>query len=227
MTGTGVLIIDDRSSFKRQVEKHLAGGGYRLYTAESISNLLEIVVSKPISLVILRYTSPVDATREMIQSCKKKTKYKNLLFLCYSESLVSSSHMVEALDAGVDDYVVYPFNWKVFTARVKALARRAVFRSESHAWLAGKNIKVNLNSHAVTVNNKPVSLRPKEYGLICLFLEKPGVVLDRSYLMEQIWEYSYFGTTRTVDKHIENLRNKLGSAGKYIQTVERAGYKFE
>lgn len=225
--GITVLVIDARSSFKRQVEKRIAAHGYRVYSAESTADLLKKIESAGASLVVLYYTPPVEPILELVRMCKKNPRLKDVLVLFYSDILTSSTQVVTALEAGVDDYIVCPFNWKVFSARVKALARRAAFHRESQQWLTGKNIKVNLSSHIVKVDSKSIELRPKEYGLLCLFLEKQGAVLDRSFLMEQIWEYAYFGTTRTVDKHVENLRNKLGRAGKHIRTIERVGYKFE
>lgn len=225
MPAQAILVVDNQKKLLRQVAKRLTVAGYRVVSAESLDAIIERAPAERASLVIIHSQQPLESVLESVRLIKKNALCKGMMIMCYSEVCTQSSHIVSALESGVDEYVIYPFNGQVFIARVKALLRRATFQAERSPWLTYKDIRVNPDSHIVQVAQKKIDLTPKEFGLLCHFLEKPGTVLDRSYLMESIWEYSYFGTTRTVDKHVENLRNKLGKAGTYIHTVERVGYK--
>ena len=224
---TAILVVDSQKNIRRRVENHLVKAGYRIIAVEAVSDLLARARAEQVSMVLLHCMPPAEQVLSMIRSFKKDAHGKRVLVMMYSKQCTQPTQVVAALESGVDEYIAFPFDWKVFCARIKALLRRASFQTAQPRWITYKNIKVNPDAHIAQVDNKQVSLTPKEFGLLYQFIEKQGTVLDRAYLMESIWEYSYFGTTRTVDKHVENLRNKLGKTGKNILTVERVGYKLE
>ena len=133
---------------------------------------------------------------------------------------------VLGLDAGADDYLVKPFGMLEMGSRVKAVLRRSLPREQAPLLRCGE-IAVDRARHLVTVQNAAVSLTLKEFELLCLFMENPGLVFTRDQLLRSVWGAEFVGESRTVDVHIGTLRTKLGQAGKYIATVRGVGYKLE
>ena len=133
---------------------------------------------------------------------------------------------VLGLDAGADDYLVKPFGMLEMVSRVKAVLRRSLPKDQPSPLRCGE-IAVDRARHLVTVQGLPVSLTLKEFELLCLFMENPGLVFTRDQLLRSIWGAEFVGESRTVDVHIGTLRTKLGQAGKYIATVRGVGYKLE
>lgn len=133
---------------------------------------------------------------------------------------------IQSLDLGADDYLVKPFGMMEMVSRVKAVLRRCAPK-ESARLLSANGLKVNLSEHTVFVNGARVELTLKEYELLKLFLENPGIVFTRDQLLSDIWGIDYYGETRTVDVHIRTLRQKLGDACGVIETVRGVGYRLE
>ena len=133
---------------------------------------------------------------------------------------------VRGLDSGADDYLVKPFGMLEMVSRVKAVLRRSLPREQAPLLRCGE-IAVDRARHLVTVQNTAVSLTLKEFELLCLFMENPGLVFTRDQLLRSVWGAEFVGESRTVDVHIGTLRTKLGQAGKCIGTVRGVGYKME
>ena len=133
---------------------------------------------------------------------------------------------VRGLDSGADDYLVKPFGMLEMVSRVKAVLRRSLPRDQAPLLRCGE-IAVDRARHLVTVQNAAVSLTLKEFELLCLFMENPGLVFTRDQLLRSVWGAEFIGESRTVDVHIGTLRTKLGQAGKHIATVRGVGYKLE
>ena len=133
---------------------------------------------------------------------------------------------VRGLDSGADDYLVKPFGMLEMVSRVKAVLRRSLPREQAPLLRCGE-IAVDRARHLVTVQNAAVSLTLKEFELLCLFMENPGLVFTRDQLLRSVSGAEFVGESRTVDVHIGTLRTKLGQAGKYIATVRGVGYKLE
>lgn len=132
---------------------------------------------------------------------------------------------VTGLDLGADDYLAKPFGMMEMVSRVRAVLRRA--SPEATKSLSAGAVSMNLAEHTVTACGERVTLTLKEYELLRLFLENPGMVFTREHLMNSVWGNDFFGETRTVDVHIGTLRTKLGACGDYIQTVRGVGYRME
>ncbi len=133
---------------------------------------------------------------------------------------------IQALDIGADDYLVKPFGMMEMVSRVRAVLRRTAPRQENRILKAGK-IVVNLDEHTVTAGGERVILTLKEFELLRVMMEHKGMVFNRDRLLTDVWGVDYFGETRTVDMHIKNLRQKLGSAADIIETVRGVGYRIE
>ncbi|MCF0135501.1 MAG: response regulator transcription factor [Lachnospiraceae bacterium] len=131
---------------------------------------------------------------------------------------------IQSLDLGADDYLVKPFGMMEMVSRVKAVLRRCAPVSAGRLLRAG-NLVVNLDEHSVLAEGQPVSLTLKEYDLLVLFLQNPGMVFSREQLMSRVWDTDYLGETRTVDMHIRTLRQKLGACSDCIETVRGVGYR--
>lgn len=133
---------------------------------------------------------------------------------------------IKALDMGADDYLVKPFGVMEMVSRIKAVLRRCQPFESDRIITAGK-IVLDDNRHIVSVSDKTISLTLKEFEILKLFIQNPGIVFSRERLLSEIWGLDYLGETRTVDMHIKTLRKKLGNSGSYIKTVIGVGYKLE
>ena len=129
-------------------------------------------------------------------------------------------------ELGVDEYISKPFSPKILVARVEAILRRTNAVSTEDVVTAGK-IQVNKAAHQVTVDGKPIELSFKEFELLSYFIENQGLALSREKILNNVWNYDYFGDARTIDTHVKKLRSKLGDCGEYIKTIWGMGYKFE
>ncbi|HOW27863.1 MAG TPA: response regulator transcription factor, partial [Elusimicrobiota bacterium] len=126
-----------------------------------------------------------------------------------------------------DDYITKPFNQTELVARVKAVLRRVDWHAKKEIILKDGPLSINLDKHAVYMDDKMMDLSPKEFDLLVSLLKDTGKVLTRAELSETVWGHEYFGNTRTVDVHVGRLRKKLGKIGDKIKTVERIGYRYE
>ena len=174
--------------------------------------LLDIMLPDEDGLTVLRRLRSDDryASIPVIMATAKGAEYNKVL----------------GLDAGADDYLVKPFGMLEMVSRVKAVLRRSLPKDQPSLLRCGE-IAVDRARHLVTVQGQPVSLTLKEFELLCLFMENPGLVFTRDQLLRSVWGAEFVGESRTVDVHIGTLRTKLGQAGKCIGTVRGVGYKME
>ena len=174
--------------------------------------LLDIMLPGEDGISILRKlrSNPKTDTIPVIMATAKGAEYDKVL----------------GLDSGADDYLVKPFGMMEMVSRVKAVLRRSLPRSESMLLCCG-DIQVDKARHSVNAAGRRVNLTLKEYELLCLFMENPGLVFTRDQLLRSVWGADFVGESRTVDVHIGTLRTKLGDEGKCIETVRGVGYKME
>lgn len=174
--------------------------------------LLDIMLPDEDGLSILRKLRESNHTARLpiIMLTAKGTEYDKVL----------------GLDSGADDYIPKPFGMMEMVSRVKALLRRAEPEKKGGVHQVGP-VVVDMGKHTVKVNGEPVALTYKEFELLCYLMENEGIVLTRDQLLSKIWGYDFDGETRTVDVHIRTLRQKLGLASNYIETIRGVGYKME
>ena len=132
---------------------------------------------------------------------------------------------VQGLDTGADDYLAKPFGMMEMVSRIRAVLRRV--NSSSEQVVENSGIRMDASRHEVLVDGEPVVLTLKEYDLLYLLLSHPGIVYTRDQLLNHIWGTEYDGETRTVDVHVRTLRQKLGNAGRHIDTVRGVGYRYK
>ena len=181
--------------------------------------------------IIISNTRLVDLTGwEVLGILKKNDLTRSIPFIMMDEKMGGSENEVRALSLGADDYINKPFAPEVFCARVKAVIKRSFDRTaqrhDVEEVIRSGDIMINMSKHVVSVKDKEIDLTPKEFALLYLFMKKKGRVLNKVFLASTIWEREYFDTSYTIDKHIANLRKKLGKEGKKIVTIPTVGYKF-
>ena len=133
---------------------------------------------------------------------------------------------LQGFELGVDEYISKPFSPKILVARVEAILRRTSTRGAEDV-LSVSGIELNKAAHIVKVDGKPIELSYKEFELLTYFVENAGIALSREKILNNVWNYDYFGDARTIDTHVKKLRSKLGDKGEYIKTVWGMGYKLE
>jgi DNA-binding response OmpR family regulator len=157
----------------------------------------------------------------------KKNKPTSSIPTLILGKLNTSEEEIEALQKGANDYIKKPFHPKILTLRIQSILKNASKQSDDkEEILKSGKITINMSSHSTFVNNKKIDLTPKELALLYLFMKKKNKVLNRVFLSETIWEQTYSTTSQTIDKHVANLRKKLGDEGERILTLPTVGYKF-
>lgn len=199
-------------------------------SARSADIAVEMAWRKKPDLIISN-TRLLDLTGWEVLGILKKNDLTRLIpFIMIDDNTGSPENEVKALNLGADDYINRPFTTEVFCARVKAVLNRCFNRvDQKHDMeeiLKSGDIIINTSKHAVYIKDKLIDLTPKEFALLYLFMKKKNRVLNKVFLSGTIWEREYFNTSYTIDKHIANLRKKLGKEGKRIETLPTIGYKF-
>ena len=218
-----ILVVDDEPSLSKLVAYHLQKEGFEPLCVSNGSEALQTSDKYPLSLVILDVMMPGE---DGLQVCRKlrareKTATVPILFLTAKDEEIDK---VVGLELGADDYVTKPFSPKELMARVNALLRRSE-RKESVSVHAYRNLVMDVLQHEVRVCDKKMTLTAKEFSLLEHLLKSRGIVLTRDHLLNTVWGYDYFGTTRTVDVHIRRLREKIPLLADGIETVPFLGYK--
>jgi two-component system, OmpR family, alkaline phosphatase synthesis response regulator PhoP len=220
-----ILIVEDEPDIAQLVKIYLEKDGFHANVATSGVEALKVLKSERPDLLILDLMLPeIDG----IEVCKKirTTPDTALLPIIMLTAKAEESDTIIGLELGADDYVTKPFSPKALVARVKALFRRLErTQNQSPSSLSFGPLAMDLSRHEVTVNGNEVSLTAKEFGLLEHLLRHPGRVLTRDVLLNSIWGYDYYGTTRTVDVHIRRLKLKIPLLDDAIISVKSLGYK--
>lgn len=217
-----LLIVEDEKHVQDIISSYLKSRGHICYTADDGIEALSIVKNHSIELIVLDIMIP---HLNGFEVCKLARKLSDVPIIILTAK-DSEEDKIRGYELGADDYMTKPFSIKVLNAKINALLRRRTFSEPSPLLNAGI-IQVNTAAREVFVNNQQLDLTHKEYELLLLFINHPGMVFSRERLLEKIWKYEYDVNTRTIDTHIKTLRHKLGDASSYIVTLVRSGYKFE
>ena len=218
-----ILVVDDESRMRKLVKDFLVKKQYEVLEAGDGEEAIEVFFgNKDISLIILDVMMPKMDGWEVCKEIRKFSKVPIIMLTAKSEE----NDELKGFELGVDEYISKPFSPKILVARVDAILRRANKIGADMTIEAG-DIKVDKAAHIVKVNDKEIELSFKEFELLTYFIENKGIALSRENILNNVWNYDYFGDARTIDTHVKKLRSKLGDCGDYIKTVWGMGYKFE
>lgn len=219
---TKVLIADDEERLRKLVCDFLKKEGLQTVEAADGKEALELFEQDAeIDLIILDVMMPKYDGWAVCRIIRKSSSIPIIMLTARGEE----ADELFGFELGVDEYISKPFSPQVLVARVQALLRRTGVNTKDIISFDG--FVIDKESHIVTIDGNRLELTPKEFDLLCYFAENEGRALSRDQILNQVWDYSYYGDSRTVDTHVKKLRLKLGSRGRYIQTVRGIGYRFE
>lgn len=217
-----ILVVDDESRMRKLVRDFLVREKYEVIEAEDGEQALDIFFKiKDIALIILDVMMP---KLDGWQVCKEIRQYSKVPIIMLTAKGDERDEL-QGFDLGVDEYITKPFSPKILVARVSAILRRTNSMDDEKYEIGG--ITLDRTAHEVVIDGKTVELSFKEFELLTYFVENKGVALSRERILNNVWNYDYFGDARTIDTHVKKLRSKMGSKGEYIKTIWGMGYKFE
>jgi len=221
-----ILLIEDEPDIRKTLEYNIAREGYDVITAPSLSEGRNHLNSSSFSLILLDLMLPdgsgLDLCRE-IKSDKEKVATPIIILTAKDDEV----DKVVGFELGADDYVTKPFSVRELILRIKAVLKRGeVKQGNLEVQRQFGELLIDVDSHEVFVNDQSITLTALEFKLLRQLVDRRGRVQSRDQLLSDVWGYSADVTTRTVDTHIKRLREKLGSMGKYVQTIRGVGYKF-
>ena len=223
MDKTKILVVDDESRMRKLVKDFLVRQGYTvLEAADGMEAMDYFYEDKDIALIILDVMMPKMDGWQVCREIRMHSKVPIIMLTARSEE----RDELQGFDLGVDEYISKPFSPKILVARVEASLRRTQGSGNTDEISAG-GIVVDKAAHTVMSDGSPVDLSFKEFELLTYFIENQGIALSREKILNNVWNYDYFGDARTIDTHVKKLRSKLGDKGEYIKTIWGMGYKFE
>lgn len=223
MDKTKILVVDDESRMRKLVKDFLARQGYTvLEAADGMEAMDYFYADKDIALIILDVMMPKMDGWQVCREIRMHSKVPIIMLTARSEE----RDELQGFDLGVDEYISKPFSPKILVARVEAILRRTQGSGNADEISAG-GIVVDKAAHTVMSDGSPVDLSFKEFELLTYFMENQGIALSREKILNNVWNYDYFGDARTIDTHVKKLRSKMGEKGEYIKTIWGMGYKFE
>ena len=217
-----ILVVDDEARMRKLVSDFLTKSGYTVLEAGDGSEALDIFFEqKDIALVILDVMMP---KMDGWQTCREIRQYSKVPIIMLTARSDEKDEL-QGFQLGVDEYISKPFSPKILVARVEAILRRTNQLDDGDIEVGG--IYINQSAHEVKIDGEPIELSFKEFELLTYFVTNQGVALSRERILNNVWNYDYFGDARTIDTHVKKLRSKLGKKGEYIKTIWGMGYKFE
>lgn len=217
-----ILVVDDESRMRKLVRDFLQKKGYDVVEAENGEQAVDIFCSdNSVSLIILDVMMPKMDGWQVCREIRRISKVPIVMLTAKSDE----KDELTGFELGVDEYISKPFSPKILTARVDAILRRTV--SDEKELLTVGGIELDKSAHIVRVEEKEVDLSYKEFELLAFFMENKGIALSREKILNNVWNYDYFGDARTIDTHVKKLRSKLGPCGDAIKTIWGMGYKLE
>ena len=221
-----ILIIEDEPDIRKNLEYNLSREGYSVLTAASIAEAEQLIYSNNLSLILLDLMLPDGSGLDLCKKMKSDPNVQNLpiIILTAKDDEVDK---VVGFELGADDYVTKPFSVRELILRIKAVLKRGENKKDIvEIDRQFGDLKIDIDSHEVYVDGDLVNLTALEFKLLIQLVDRRGRVQSREQLLADVWGYSAEVTTRTVDTHIKRLREKLGTMGKYVQTIRGVGYKF-
>ena len=217
-----VLVVDDEVRMRKLINDFLSAKGFQVIEAADGEEAVDKFCSeKNIALILLDVMMPKMNGWEVLKTIRKISKVPIIMLTARGEE----QDELQGFMLGVDEYISKPFSPKILTARVDAILRRT--RQGQPDILKCGGIELDRSAHTVKTGDKTVELSFKEFELLDYFMQNKGIALSREKILNNVWDYDYFGDARTIDTHVKKLRAKLGAAGEQIKTIWGMGYKFE
>lgn len=218
---TRILVVDDEPNIIELATLYLEREGYQVKGVAKGMDALALQAQWNPDLIILDIMLPDIDGFEVCRRIRTKSKVPILMLT----ARIEDTDKIVGLEMGADDYLTKPYNPRELVARVKAILRRYQAGIEPGDTLDIGRLHIDLSRHEVTVDGKPAKLRTKEFSLLASFAQNPGIVLSREKLLEMVWGFDYYGESRTVDVHINHLRDKIAGSDVQIETLRGTGYK--
>ena len=217
-----ILVVDDEARMRKLVKDFLSVKGFTVLEASNGEEAVDLFFEqKDIALIILDVMMPKMDGWETCRTIRKYSQVPIILLTARSEE----RDELQGFNLGVDEYISKPFSPKILVARVEAILRRSNAVSSDLIEIGG--IRIDKAAHQVTIDGQNIDLSYKEFELLTYFVENQGIALSREKILNNVWNYDYFGDARTIDTHVKKLRSKMGEKGDYIRTIWGMGYKFE
>ena len=223
MDSIKILVVDDESRMRKLVRDFLVKSNYSVLEAEDGEQAVDLFMeTKDIALIILDVMMPKLDGYGVAKEIRKVSDVPIIMLTAKSDE----RDELKGFELGVDEYITKPFSPKILVARVEAVLRRSI-SSDAGEVISFAGIEMDIAAHIVRVDGEPVELSYKEFELLNYFLVNKGVALSREKILNNVWNYDYFGDARTIDTHVKKLRSKLGQKGDLIKTLWGMGYTFE
>ncbi len=222
MDALKILVVDDEARMRKLVKDFLTNKGFTVIEAGDGEEAVDtFFAQKDIALVLLDVMMPKMDGWEVLKTIRKYSQVPVIMLTARSEE----RDELQGFSLGGDEYISKPFSPKILVARVDAILRRSNVVSTENMDVGG--ICIDKAAHQVTIDGREIELSYKEFELLSYFVENQGIALSREKILNNVWNYDYFGDARTIDTHVKKLRSKMGKKGDYIKTIWGMGYKFE
>ncbi|MEG1993249.1 MAG: response regulator transcription factor [Acetivibrio sp.] len=217
-----ILVVDDESRMRKLVKDFLTRNNYDVVEAADGEAALDAFYEdKKIALILLDVMMPKLDGWQVCREIRRLSKIPIIMLTAKSDE----PDELLGFELGVDEYISKPFSPKILVARVEAILRRTNGTETQLMDIGG--IVLNQMAHEVKINGESIDLSYKEFELLTYFIKNQGVALSRENILNNVWNYDYFGDARTIDTHVKKLRSKMGEKGNFIKTIWGMGYKFE
>ena len=225
MKNSTILVVDDEQRMRTLLKDFLEKKEYKILQAKDGEEALEIfnMEKDTISLIILDVMMPKLDGWSVLRQIRQTSQVPIIMLTARGEE----QDELFGFELGVDEYISKPFSPKILVARVEAILKRGKTLENIKDSTEKSGIEIDDKARTVTVDGKNVEMSLREYELLKYLLDNVGVALSRDKILNNVWNYDYYGDSRTIDSHIKKIRHKLGKKGKYIKTVRGIGYKFE
>ena len=223
MNNECILVVDDEARMRKLIKDFLTVKGYTILEAEDGEKALEIFAenSSKINLILLDVMMPKLDGWSILRQIRQESKVPIIMLTARGEE----QDELFGFELGVDEYISKPFSPKILAARVEAILKRVGGDKKGITDCGG--IQIDKDGRTVSVDGKPIELSLREYELLVYLVENKNIALSRDKILNNVWNYDYYGDSRTIDSHVKKIRHKLGKKGKYIKTIRGVGYKFE
>ena len=223
MDGTYILVVDDESRIRKLLRDFFTAKGYQILEAEDGEKAIEVFEENrnKIKLILLDVMMPKLDGWSVLRKIRQESNLPVIMLTARGEE----QDELFGFELGVDEYISKPFSPKILVARVEAILKRVYGDTKQLKDYDG--IVIDQEGRTVKVDGKPIDLSLREYELLKYLLDNENIALSRDKILNNVWNYDYYGDSRTIDSHIKKIRHILGKKGKYIETVRGIGYKFE